>query len=454
MQKEELIKKLEDIEWEDFEVKEAKSDVPKSSWETVSAFSNTAGGWLIFGVSKKGKSYLVIGINNLEKIEQDFLTTLRGGKFNKKILVQSKKYKIDSKTVLAFYIPSAERRPVYFNSVKNTFIRTGSGDQRATAEEIDAMCRQQAFQSKDKEITRYIFKDLDEKTIEDYRTYLKNVNHGHRYNKLSDEVLLEKLHVLVNGKVTIGGLFVFGKTDLINNLLTDFRIDYLEIMGTSYSDAPTRYNYRLSEEENLFRFYFSIFERLIKKIDIPFQIRGDGLATERQQQVIAIREALVNLLMHTDYFSNMKPRIRVFLDRIEFMNPGALPKDVKVIMKEDFTQPRNPIIARIFRVIKLAENAGTGFDKMFVGWESHYKKKPVVSGDLDFFKIIFPFGDLKGSVKIIELVKENNKISIPELAHKIGLTTRAIEKQIAKLKIEGIIERIGPAKGGYWKVKK
>ena len=45
MNKEELIKRLEDIEWEDFEVKEAHSELPKSSWDTVSAFSNTAGGW-------------------------------------------------------------------------------------------------------------------------------------------------------------------------------------------------------------------------------------------------------------------------------------------------------------------------------------------------------------------------------------------------------------------------
>jgi len=63
MKKSELIEKLEDIEWEDFEVKEAKSEIPKSSWETVSAFSNTAGGWLIFGISKKGRSYDITGVS-------------------------------------------------------------------------------------------------------------------------------------------------------------------------------------------------------------------------------------------------------------------------------------------------------------------------------------------------------------------------------------------------------
>lgn len=52
MTKEELLYRLKDIEWDDFEVKEASGGIPKSMWETVSAFSNTAGGWIILGVSE------------------------------------------------------------------------------------------------------------------------------------------------------------------------------------------------------------------------------------------------------------------------------------------------------------------------------------------------------------------------------------------------------------------
>ena len=78
MTKEELIQRLNDIEWEDFEVKEAKSEVPKSSWETVGAFSNTAGGWLVFGVKQKGKSFEISGVNNSEKLEQDSIFRRKG----------------------------------------------------------------------------------------------------------------------------------------------------------------------------------------------------------------------------------------------------------------------------------------------------------------------------------------------------------------------------------------
>jgi ATP-dependent DNA helicase RecG len=492
MDQKELFDRLEELEWEDFEVKAAKTSIPKNSYETVSAFSNTNGGWLVFGIGQVGKTFKVSGVDDAEKIEQNFTTALRGDKFNQKIRVRCVRYNLDGKVVLAFYVPPSEQKPVYFNSRKNTFFRTGSGDQRATDAEIDAIYRDSAFGLKDKELTDFTVDDLDKKTITDYRTYLENVNPEHRYNKLSNDELLEKLQVVVDGKVTIGGLLVFGNEDNINRLLTDFRVDYLEIMGTSYANAPTRYNYRLYEEENLFRFYFSIFERLIKKIDLPFTMRADGFATDSQPQLIAIREALVNLLMHSDYFSPMKPRIRVFLDRIEFMNPGKLPKDIESIRKEDFTMPRNSIVTRIFRVIKLSENAGSGFDKMFNGWTAYYEDEPVVSGDIDFYKITFPLvkigessektreetrekvgekgveevvrkGGQKGGqngwselterqTMVLQLIKEKPTISRKELSAELKINESAIQKHIENIKKKGLLRRIGADRGGHWEV--
>ena len=83
MNKEELLGRLTDIEWDDFEVKEARSELPKNIWETVSAFANAAGGWVILGVTQKGKKFEITGVENPEKLEQDFTTVLRSkSKFN------------------------------------------------------------------------------------------------------------------------------------------------------------------------------------------------------------------------------------------------------------------------------------------------------------------------------------------------------------------------------------
>ena len=126
MTKEELIHKINDLEWEDFEAKEAKSELPKNIWETVSAFANTSGGWIVLGI-------------------KDFLGTLRGQKFNIKLSASAYKYDLDGKKVLAFHVPSSSVKPIYYNNPSNTFVRMGSGDQRATENEIMQMYHDQSF---------------------------------------------------------------------------------------------------------------------------------------------------------------------------------------------------------------------------------------------------------------------------------------------------------------------
>ena len=59
----------------------------------------------------------------------------------------------------------------------------------------------------------------------------------------------------------------------------------------------------------------------------------------------------------------------------------------------------------------------------------------------------------KGREKIIQLLSEDGKQSAAYLAERLGISAKAVEKHLARLKADGIIERIGPAKGGYWKVK-
>ena len=471
MNKEQLTNRLQSIEWEDFEVKSGKSNLPKSVWETVSAFANTNGGWLVLGISQKGKEYFIEGVDNGEKLEQDFLTAIRSQKFNQVLQVECRLIDIDEKKVIAFFIPEAAQKPVYFNSRINTFLRSGSGDQRATDAEIDSLYRDSAYGFKDKALTKYTFENLLPQSIETYRSFLKTFNPNHYYTKLDNHALLEKLHVIKEGKVTVGGLLFFGKQDFISELLIDFRIDYFEVPGTSWGDGPARYTYRLSEEENLFAFYFAIISRLAKKIELPHTMSELGFATNLQPQFIAIREALVNLLMHSDYFSTMKPRIRVFTDRLEFMNPGGLPKSVAEIKEQDFSQPRNPTLARIFRTINLAENAGSGFFKMESGWEHHYHLKPTYEEALDYYKLTFPVHienkvlaleremSEKMSEKIVDILeeilsslKENPKITIDELSKVMGVTPRTIERNLKKLQVSEKLKRVGPDKGGIWQV--
>ncbi|GHU68015.1 hypothetical protein FACS189413_03950 [Bacteroidia bacterium] len=95
----------------------------------------------------------------------------------RKLSPQAKRYKIDGKNVLAFYIPSSDIKPVYFNGVQNTFIRTGSGDQQAGEFEINALYRDQAFGSmSEKAVEGTSVDSLNKASYKRFREYLKGFN--------------------------------------------------------------------------------------------------------------------------------------------------------------------------------------------------------------------------------------------------------------------------------------
>jgi ATP-dependent DNA helicase RecG len=479
MNKIELLQKLQDIEWDDFEVKDASGGLPKNIWETVCAFSNSAGGWIVLGIAKKGEEFKITGVKNAENIEQNFVNVLRSqNKFNIIITPKCKKYKIDKESVLAFYIPSAEKKPVFFNSLQNTFIRTGSGDNRASENEINALYRDQSFGTmSDKPVTETSAKSLNKNSFKSFRNYLKRMLPSFKYNLLDDKSFCQKLQIMKNGKLTYGGLLFLGKNDEIQDKFPDFRIDYLEIPGTTYSNAELRYTFRLQEQENLWEYYFALFQRLQIYADNPISIGEMGIGIEDNKQMDALREALVNMLIHSDYFSPMKSRIRVFTDRIEFENPGSLPRSVEELLDVSVSVPRNPVLAKLFRYAKFCESVGYGFDKM-KAWEKD-DQKVLFESFIDRTKVIFTLGTkqpkniidkgtekgtIKGTIKgtenltknqqlILDSIAQNARITIEELIPIISITASKIKENISKLKAKGLIERVGANKNGYWIIK-
>ena len=472
MTKEELLQRLSDIEWDDFEVKEAKDKLPDNVWETVSAFSNSSGGWIVFGVAQHGKRFEVQGVNNGEKTESDFLNTLRSGqKFNHKLHPKGYKYNIDGKLVLAFLIPSSPDKPIYFGNPHNTFLRSGSGDRRAEDMEIDAMMRDQAFGSKSEEVIKGTsINDLNQSSFGSYRNYLRAFNRDFPANELDDDAFCDRLGISVNGELTYGGLMMLGKWETVRKYVPNFWIDYLEIPGTSYKDASIRYTYRMQELDNIWECYNVIFQRLRNYCDNPYVARPDGVGVEDESQLYALREGLVNLCSHSDYFSPAHPTIRVFTDRIMFQNPGRF-----IIDPNDQTQrlqslPRNPTIIRLFRHAKLSENSGYGFDKMLV-WKEKTGMDVVFNTDLLLSDVTFYRKTNGGTTpettpettpvttkeaiadKIIKIVIATPQITKSELANLCGMTVDGIRYHLSKMRKAGMIEWSGNSRNGKWIVK-
>ncbi len=396
MTKEELLQKLADIEWDDFECKASQNKLSEDVWSTVSAFSNTSGGWVVFGIKQEGKKFEIQGVNNGEKTESDFLNTLRGEKFNMRLSAKGMKYNFDGKLVLAFFVPSSMIKPIYYNNPINTFIRTGSGDRRATETEIMAMMRDQAFGSKSEQVVEGTsINDLNKGSLETYRNQIRNDNPSFPYKNLPDEQFCDKVGISKDGQLTIGGILMLGQRDVVQRHVSNFWIDYLEIPGKTLAEARVRYTYRMQEQDNIWESYQIILQRLRNYVNAPYEARPDGIGAEDESQLYALREGLTNCCAHADYFSPMHPTIRVFSDHIELQNPGRFMFPLSELRTQIHSIPRNPNIIKFFRYAKLGENAGYGIDKM-LAWEQLTNGKVEFTSDLVSSTITYWLGEHAG----------------------------------------------------------
>ncbi len=487
MTKEELLDRLNDIEWNDFEVKEASGGLPGSMWETVSAFSNTAGGWIVVGAKEKksdtDSSYIVTGVPDPEKLEESIMTTLRSRtKFNTLISSRVVRQEIDGKTVLAFEIPLSPHRPVAIKSTGAVYIRTGSGDSLASDLEVDAIVRDSTFGSKSEmEVPGTSFSDINLESLASYRSYLRDFNRPLSYPTMNDEDFCSKLNiVLASGKLSYGSLLMFGKRDSVLKALPNFWIDYMEIPGVSYNDALQRYTYRMPEQENIWESFQLIMSRLRNFVDAPYIEGPDIFGTEDNSQLFCLREGLVNFCAHTDYFAAAHPTIRVFTDKIVMQNPGRFILAADEFRNRILSMPRNPSIIKFFRHPKLSENAGYGIDKI-LRWKDLTGNAVVFNSDTLISTLTYPLKtdnsrphevidtnngtngeknvtDVTNNVtdsekKVIEAIRENPKISQVQIAEQMGYSSRQVKRIMNSLKEKGKLVRIGTTKGGHWEIR-
>ena len=199
----ELIYKGEKV---DIECKKAEKNIPKSVYESYSAFANTKGGHIILGVKEdKTKTipeerFMIQGIDNPLKQKEDFWNTINGSKVNVNLLKDENVEIVeeDCVSLLVIYVPRADfnMRPVYVgeNPYKGTYKRNHEGDYHATEYEISGMIRDRSFEGNDNQIIEYYkMDDIDKETLRKYRQIFEIRNESHVWNSLDDKGFLEKL---------------------------------------------------------------------------------------------------------------------------------------------------------------------------------------------------------------------------------------------------------------------
>ncbi|MBF0387931.1 MAG: putative DNA binding domain-containing protein [Candidatus Omnitrophica bacterium] len=401
MNKDQLLKRLSGIEWDDFEAKEARVALPDDIAKTISAFANTIGGYVVFGVKETSGKFVIGGVENPDKIQNDFISLLRGEKFNIPLSSKGDIHRIDGKVVLVFRIEEMPRqaKPVYFGGdIRNTFVRLAASTQKASRSEVERMLREASEKTSDSmRLEDFDIEDLDNEAIEMFRNILKLEHPDHPFTRCGKIEMLLGLQAIDGTKkkkhcLTAAGLLLFGKELRILNQFPSYFIDFLVIPAKHGEDVQTRWVERYSSEQGIIQTYVQIYDRLRKRIPVPFALKADGYTrNDDPPSVQAAREALVNLLMHMDFFDAKGAVVKCYDDRILFRNAGCLRFSIDRI-EQHLTEPRNPVIAKVFRLLGWADRSGSGIEKITKGWMSMGYGKPVFQDDkpVNMFEVIFP----------------------------------------------------------------
>jgi ATP-dependent DNA helicase RecG len=166
-------------------------------------------------------------------------------------------------------------------------------------------------------------------------------------------------------------------------------------------------------------------------------------------------ELLVNALVHRDYLISAPIRLFIFDNRIEIISPGHLPNNLTVekILAGN-SNIRNPIlVSYIAKGLLPYKGIGSGIRRALDDWRN-IEFSDDREGCLFTVTVQRSIEKSSGKIsgKISELLAATPDMTIPQLAKELGLSTRAVEKQLAKLQQDNKLQRIGPAKGGHWQV--
>jgi ATP-dependent DNA helicase RecG len=151
-----------------------------------------------------------------------------------------------------------------------------------------------------------------------------------------------------------------------------------------------------------------------------------------------------------------------FLFFIIVLNPGGLPNNLKMddLYKEHESIPRNPLLATAIYYTGMIDAWGRGTKNIVEMFDAEGLAKPIFQESGGYFRVIFQRPEINAPEnatenapeKILTELKKNNKISYDELSSFLNVNRTTIMRNISKLKKDGKIKRIGPAKGGHWQV--
>ncbi len=360
------------------EVKEAKGGLPKSIWETYSAFANTSGGILILGAKENGDLSLSpsgLSKEDIEKLKKDFWNNINNKSIVSKNIISNENVQekeIDGSFILQINVPKAQRedKPIYVfgNMDSGSYKRNAEGDYHCTSVEIKTMVAESISSSSDSSILEDAdISWLSSSSIDGYKNMFKAQNPTSPWSALGKEDFLLRIGALKdkNRKFypTIAGLLFFGYDWRIRMIFPNYFLDYADERDFSLNK---RYLKRISTysgdwDGNLYEFLINVATDISLKMPKEFNVKNDTIFREDDSLLIkAIREGLANACSNSDF--NFSQGLKVVLKEngLRIENPGLMLIDEEQALKGGQSEPRNPSILNMLSSIGIGDRQGWG----------------------------------------------------------------------------------------------
>lgn len=487
---------LEDLEvlresW-DFEAKlaagrDSRGTLPRDFWPTYSAMANTSGGRVVLGVKQNSDgSFTVRGIAEPEKVEQELWDLLNNrNKVSHNLLRRADVVRetLEGRTVLVIEIPRAERRqrPVHIDGdlFGGTYIRLKSGDHHAERDRVRRMVADSEPVARDSQVPEgYGIDDIHGHSLERYRNLLQAHRPGHPFLTEEKKNFLRQIGGWgvdrergLEGP-TLAGLLVFGEETAIRERYPYFHLDYREL--PSEEESASRWTDRVVPDgtwnANLLEFYLRVIPKLHEQLRVPFRLGPDLFRKDETHAHEALREALVNTLIHADYTG--RGGLRVFRSSrgFDFFNPGSLLLPFEQIRAGGQSECRNPGVQHIFRLVGLGERAGSGYPAILRAWREQHWRSPQLREDVErqetrlvlSLESLLPegvmadlqkqfprdFEDLdEGGRTVLATAALESPVDHARLSETTGLASRALTLLLQRLQRKGLLERVGRGRG-------
>ena len=413
---------------------------PAGALKTIVAFANTAGGTLLLGVEDKSRH--VRGVRDPLDLEE-CLANLISDRIAPRLLPEIEILPWRRTQVLAVQVHSSSSRPHHLvreGVAAGVYVRVGSTNRRADPEMIEELRRFARGEVYDEQP----MPGLDSEAI-DFRAASESFADVRKLARRD----LETLRLVTDHQgrkvPTVGGMLLFGK-----DRERHFPDAWIQAGRFGSVDKS-----RIVDRAEIHSLPARAVDEAIAFVH-KHSLHGAEIGPVRRKErwslpPVAVREAVINAVVHTDYAQRGAPlRLSIFDDRLEVENPGLLPFGLTVEdLPRGVSKLRNRVLGRVFHAIGLIEQWGSGIQRMTAACREAGLAAPVFEELATCFRVTLPTARIGRSVldqtdrAILARLAGGKGRLTSEIAQAIDLTPRATRTRLAKLVGRGLVREIG-----------